>query len=71
MEKPFTIKVNDLQKDIVDLINKANMPCYVLKNILLEIIKMIEDTDGAEITNYFEEIHKGEQNGNMQENQKD
>ena len=58
MGKPFTLQVNDLKENIVKLINEANMPCYVLKNVMIEIIKMIEDTDGQEITKYFEEENK-------------
>lgn len=58
MEKPFTLKVNDLKEQIVKLINEANMPCYVLKNAMYEIIHMIEETDGQEITKYFEEENK-------------
>lgn len=53
MEKPFTIKVNDLQAEIIKKLNKAKLPCYVLKNILQEIIKAIEDADGEEITKYL------------------
>lgn len=58
MEKPFTIKTNDLHQEIVKLLNEAKMPCYVLKTILYEIIKEIEDADGAEITKYLQEISK-------------
>lgn len=73
MNKPFTIKVNDLHQDIVKMLNEAQMPCYVLKTLLYDIIKEIEDADGAEITKYFEEIRKANEdtNGNMQENKKD
>lgn len=53
MEKPFTLKVNDLQQNIVKLLNEAQMPYYVLKNILVEIIKEIEKEDGEEITKYL------------------
>lgn len=63
MEKPFTIKVNDLRKSIIDLLNEAQMPCYVMKSILIEIIKEIENADGQEITKYFNEV--GEENGSM------
>lgn len=58
MEKPFTLRTNDLKEEIVKLINEANMPCYVLKNVMFEIIRMIEETDGQEITKYFEEQNK-------------
>ena len=56
MEKPFTLQVNDLKENIVKLINEANMPCYVLKNVMREIIEMINATEGQEITKYFEEM---------------
>lgn len=68
MNKPFTIRVNDLQQEIIDKLNEAKLPCYVLKNILKEIIKAIEDADGEEISRYFQELRKGEDNGDMQEN---
>lgn len=56
MEKPFTIQVNDLHLDLVKKLNEAKMPYYVMKSILLDIIKEIDDNDGAEITKYFEEM---------------
>lgn len=65
MEKPFTIKVNDLHQEIIKLLNDAEMPFYVLKSILIEIIKEIEDSDGKEISKYFNEIKEGENNGDM------
>lgn len=58
MEKPFTIKVNDLHQEILNLLNEAKMPCYVLKTIMNDIIKEIEDADGVEITKYFNESNK-------------
>lgn len=60
MEKPFTIQVNDLHLEIVKKLNDAKMPLYVLKTILIDIIKEIEDSDGAEITKYFNEMNKKE-----------
>lgn len=65
MEKPFTIKVNDLHQEIIKLLNNAEMPFYVLKSILIEIIKEIEDSDGKEISKYFNELKEGENNGDM------
>lgn len=60
MEKPFTIQVNDLHLEIVKKLNDAKMPLYVLKTILIDIIKEIEDSDGIEITKYFNEMNKKE-----------
>ena len=58
MEKPFTIKANDLHQDILKLLNEAKMPCFVLKTIMNDIIKEIEDADGVEITKYLNELNK-------------
>lgn len=67
MDKPFTLKVNDLQQNIIKLLNEAQMPYYVLKNILVEIVKEIEKEDGEEITKYLNENlkEKEDSNGNM------
>lgn len=53
MEKPFTMRTNELHLEIVNKLNEAKMPCFVLKTILLEIIKEIEDADGKEIADYL------------------
>lgn len=65
MEKPFTIKMNDLQKDIIKMLNDAQIPYYVMRTLLYDIIKEIEDSDGKEITNYINEMNKGDKNGNV------
>lgn len=56
MEKPFTIRANDLEEEIINLLNEAKMPCYVLKTILTSVIKKVEDADGIEITKYFNNL---------------
>ncbi len=58
MEKPFTIQVNDLHLEIIKKLNEAKMPCYVLRTILNDILKEIEDADGKELNEYFNEIQK-------------
>lgn len=57
MEKPFTIKVNDLHENLIKILNEAKMPFYVLKTILLDIIKEIDNSDNLEINKYLQELN--------------
>ena len=56
MEKHFTVKVNDTKKEIVDVINKANLPALVLKIILKDIYEEIESVEQKEIQEYYDKI---------------
>lgn len=56
MEKHFTVKVNDTKKEIVDVINKANLPALVLKIILKDIYEEIESIEQKEIQEYYDKI---------------
>lgn len=50
--KPFTLQVQETQDEIVNTINKSNLPAYVLKNILKEIYQQIEQLELNEIEEY-------------------
>ena len=56
MEKHFTVKVNDTKKEIIDIINKANLPALVLKIILKDIYEEIESIEQQEIQEYYDKI---------------
>lgn len=56
MNKPFTLKLEDLKNKIVEDINNAELPAFNVKIILQEIYKTIEDFDRQEIAKYNEEI---------------
>lgn len=53
--KPFTIIVQETEQQIVDTINKSNLPVYVLKNILSGINKQLNDIEQQEIEKYYNE----------------
>lgn len=55
IKKPFTLIVQETTQKLVEDINKAQLPAYVLKNILQEIYTEVERVDNNEIAKYNEE----------------
>lgn len=58
MNKPFTLKLEELKNKLVEDINNAELPAFNVKIILQEIYKTIEELDKQEIDNYYKEIEK-------------
>ena len=56
MNKPFTLKLEELKNRIVEDINNAELPAFNVEIILREIYKTIEDLDKQEIEKYEREI---------------
>ncbi len=54
MEKPFTLKMEELQNEITQKINKANIPAYCIKAMLKELFEMVDRIDKEEINRYNE-----------------
>ena len=52
MNKPFTLQVQETQQEIVNTINKSNLPAYVLKIILKELYQQVEQLELNEIETY-------------------
>lgn len=52
MNKPFTLQVQETQQEIINTINKSNLPAYVLKQILKELYQQIEQLEINEIETY-------------------
>lgn len=55
MEKPFTLKVEDLKNNIINIINEAKMPSFVVKNVLQAIYQEVNKIEQEEIENYKKE----------------
>ena len=53
--KPFTLQVQETEQEIVDIINKSNLPAYVLKQIIKGIYQQLEEVEQQEIQKYNEE----------------
>lgn len=55
MNKPFTLQVLDAEEKIISVINETKMPVFVLKKILENIYKQLEEIDIEEINKYNKE----------------
>lgn len=64
MNKPFTLKVQEVEQQIVEIINKAGteVPAFCIKVILQDVMKQVNDIDNAEINAYEREIEKSLEN---------
>lgn len=60
MNKPFTLKLEELKNKIVEDINNAELPAFNVEIILQEIYKTIEELDKQEIEKYQREVQNEE-----------
>ena len=60
MNKPFTLKLEDLKNKIVEDINSAELPAFCVTIILQEILKTVQKMDNQEIEKYNKEIKNGQ-----------
>lgn len=58
MNKPFSLIVQETEQGIVEIINKSQLPAYVLKKILQEIYAEVERVESEEMKKYNEEQDK-------------
>lgn len=62
MDKPFTIKIEEAEKEVVELINNSNLPAFVWKIILQNVFRQVEISDQEEIEKYQKEVKKDDKN---------
>ena len=58
MNKPFTLKIQEVEKEIVEIINSSQLPAFALKQILQGIYNEVDRIDNEEIKKYQEETEK-------------
>jgi hypothetical protein len=56
MDKPLTLKMEELQNEITQKINEANIPAYCIKTMLRELYEEVDSIDKEEIQRYNEYI---------------
>lgn len=58
MDKPLPIKIQEFQQAITDVIGKADLPIYILKyqikDLLAEIEKLEQDFAQQEVNQYYQ-----------------
>ena len=54
MNKPLSLQVQETEQEVVEVINKSQLPAYVLKTMLERIYKQVELIEQEEIKKYEE-----------------
>ena len=62
MDKPFTLKIEEAEKEVVELINNSNLPAFCWKIILQNVFRQVEMTDQEKKEKYKEEVKKDDKN---------
>ena len=60
MNKPFTIKVQETSEQVVEVLNKSELPAFALKIILQNLYNELGKLDMEEINKYNKENGKQE-----------
>lgn len=55
MEKPLTIKLKEVEEQLVKVINESGLPPCLLLNIVGDIAKQLQELDSKEIDDYVRE----------------
>ena len=63
MNKPITIKMNEATLQIVDILNKSELPAFCLKTIIKDILKEIDNAEQQEIQKYQEYLKEQNKKG--------
>jgi len=58
MEKPFTLRIKDIESKIIEILNEENLPFYISKIIIKNIFDDIHRADVEEISKYEQELEK-------------
>lgn len=66
MEKPFTVRIKELEEKLIEEINSSKLPVYVLKSEIEKIYAELNRIDEEEINKYNESLL----NENNQKSQK-
>lgn len=65
MNKPLSLKIQEFQKDISNIISQAELPLYILKyqikDLYNEIDKLINDLSQKEIDEYYQSLQENKE----------
>lgn len=59
-QKPLTLRVQEIQSKVVDILNNSQLPAYVLKVMIKELYQQLENIEIEEIKKYNEEQEKSQ-----------
>ena len=55
MEKPLTIRIKEIEEQIVKVVNESGLPPYILLNITNDISTQLQDIISKEEVEYLKE----------------
>ncbi len=55
MEKPLTIRVKEIEEQLIKVINESGLPPFILLNIMGNITSQIQEIDTKEVNDYIKE----------------
>lgn len=55
-DKPLTLKIQEAEQKVVDVLNEYQLPAYVLKTMLERLYNQVDQLDKAEIAKYQETL---------------
>lgn len=74
MNKPLTLSVEELEQQIANTINEAQLPLFCVRVALQDLLKQVVETESKEIANYEKTQNDGiidvENNTEEKENDK-
>ncbi len=70
MDKPFTIKVQEAEQELIKIIEKSSLPVYVLKIILQNLYNQLDLIDNKEMEKYAESLKENKEKSQKKESDK-
>ena len=67
MEKSLTVKYIEFKRGLIDLINKSNLPPFIIQYVLRETLELVNNLCSDDIKNelsVYEKAKEEEENGN-------
>lgn len=55
MEKPLTLKIQEVEEKLINILNESNLPAYCMKKMLEDIYKQIDSLDIEQVKQYIQE----------------
>lgn len=62
MEKPLTLKIQEVEEKLINILNESKLPAYCMKKLLEDIYKQIDNLDIQQMKEYMQQENKKETN---------
>lgn len=69
MEKPLNLKIEEIRKQIMNIINEANLPAYILKPIIKDFYMQLQNLERQELIQAEKQYEKSLETEKKTENE--